>query len=335
MAERERRFCCESKDGFQLDLKPMPMDIGQSTRRNRKVSAVIPTRNRPDLVLRAVRSALAQTYDDMEVVVVVDGPDDTTGNALAAVLDNRLRVIALPRTQGAQNARNVGSRAARGDWIALLDDDDEWLPDKTELQMQRALNSTFRYPIVSSRLFARTSSYQLIWPRQQPYEPLSEYLLARNSCSRGEGLLHTITLLFPKDLFDQVPFSPLLQRCHDVDWVLRASRQVGVGIEFIPRPLAVYDLAEERTSITTVADWRASLAWIESVRGMITDRAFASYLAITVASQAARQSDWSAFSLLLTRILTQGAPKLRDLAYFFGVWCVPRKVQLSVRKMGW
>jgi hypothetical protein len=115
---------------------------------------------------------------------------------------------------------------------------------------------------------------------------------------------------------------------------LHASRQNGVGIEFIPRPLAVYHLAEERASITAAPDWRTSLAWIESVRGMITDRAFASYLAITVASQAARQSDWSGFSLLLRRILTQGAPKLRDLAYFLSVWCVPRKVQLAVRKMG-
>jgi glycosyltransferase involved in cell wall biosynthesis len=303
--------------------------------RNNKVSAVIPTRNRPDLVLRAVRSALSQTYKDLEVVVVVDGPDDRTVKALADVCDDRLQIIVLPRTQGAPNARNVGVGAAQGDWIAFLDDDDEWLPDKTAQQMDCVGRSAFMYPIVSSQVFARTSSYQLIWPRKQPCEPLSEYLLARNSCSRGEGFLSTITLLFPKDLFPLVPFSPSWAQCDDVDWVLRASRQAGVGIEFIPQPLAIVHLAEDRISITTVPNWRASLDWVESVRGMITARAYASYLAITVASQAVRQGDWSAFPFLLRRILTRGAPKPRDLAFFVGVWCVPRKVQLAVRKAGW
>ena len=284
---------------------------------------------------RAVRSALAQTYGNLEVVVVVDGPDDRTVKALAEVHDDRLRVIALPQTRGAQNARNAGIQAARGDWVALLDDDDEWLPEKTALQMERAMKSSFEYPIVSSQFLARTTSYQLVWPRKQPREPLSEYLLARDSWSRGEGVMHTITLLFPRDLFDHVPLTPNLQRCHDVDWVLRASREDGAGIEFVQRPLAVYYLSEKRPTITTVPDWRGSLEWLESVRGMVTARAYASYVAITVASQAARQGQWSAIPFLSRLMVTRGAPKVRDLLFFLAVWCVPRKLQLAVRKAGW
>ena len=302
--------------------------------RNDKVSAVIPTRNRPNLVLRAVRSALAQTYRDLEVIVVVDGPDPATSSALATIGDDRLRVIILPRSQGAQAARNTGIEAAQGDWIALLDDDDEWLPEKTKLQMERALGSDLRYPIVSCQFFSRASTYELIWPRRQPYEPLSEYLLARNSCSMGEGMLNTITLLFPKNLFGYQSFTPNLKRCQEVDWILRACRQDGAGIEFIARPLAVMYRDEERASITSVPDWRISLAWVESVREIITARAYASYVAITVASQAARQHDWSAFSFLLKQIFTRGRPKPRDLAFFLSVWCVPRKLQLAVRKAG-
>jgi glycosyltransferase involved in cell wall biosynthesis len=304
-------------------------------KRNSRVSAIIPTHNRPQLVLRAVASALAQTYEDLEVIVVLDGPDAVTSSALATIRDDRLRVVYLPQAQGAQKARNAGIETAQGDWIALLDDDDEWLPEKTELQMALAMNSTFQYPIVSSQFLARTGTYQLIWPRRQPYEPLSEYLLARDSCSMGEGVLSTITLLFPKDLFRNVPLAPNLRRCHDVDWLLRASRQDGAGIEFIPRPLAVAHHSEEHPRITTVPDWRTSLEWVESVRGIITGRAYASYLAITVASQAARQGDWSAFSLLLKLILTRGRPKSRDLAFFLAAFCVPRKLQLAVRKAGW
>jgi glycosyltransferase involved in cell wall biosynthesis len=304
--------------------------------RGHTVSAVIPTRNRPDLVLRAVRSVLAQTYPHLiEAIVVVDGPDPDTSNALASIRDDRLRVILLPRAQGAQNARNTGIEAAHGEWIALLDDDDKWLPEKTALQMEVAMKSAFRYPIVSCEFFADTGSYQLVWPRRLPYKPLSEYLLARDSCSRGEGVLSTITLLFPKELHRILPLAITLQRCHDVDWLLRASTIDGVGIEFVAKPLAVAQVAEQRAAITTEPDWLASLQWVDSVRGLITARAYASYVAITVTSQAARRSDWSAFPLLFKRILMRGRPKFRDLAFFLGAWCVPRNIQLAVRKVGW
>jgi glycosyltransferase involved in cell wall biosynthesis len=175
-------------------------------RRNNTVSVVIPTRNRPELVQRAVHSALAQDYEDLEVVVVVDGPDSATEMVLASIADKRLRVIVLPEPVGAASARNLGVTAAWGDWIAFLDDDDEWLPEKTTLQMKAAHQSKYMCPIVSSQVIARTSRHELVWPRTLPFKPLSEYLLSRRSWSYGDGLLSTITLLFPKDLYCQVPF---------------------------------------------------------------------------------------------------------------------------------
>src|ERR1700761_5560426 len=119
------------------------------------VTAVIPTRNRPELVLRAVRSALGQTYSNLEVVVVVDGPDPATVAALEELRDPRVRTIALSRNVGGSEARNVGAREARGEWIALLDDDDEWLPEKLEKQMALAEASLFAHPVITSRLCAR------------------------------------------------------------------------------------------------------------------------------------------------------------------------------------
>ncbi len=92
------------------------------------VSVVIPTRNRPHLVGRAVRSALAQTLDAIEVIVVVDGPDEATLQALRQIDDARLRVKTLPRNLGPGEARNAGVGEAQSRWIAFLDDDDEWFP---------------------------------------------------------------------------------------------------------------------------------------------------------------------------------------------------------------
>jgi glycosyltransferase involved in cell wall biosynthesis len=300
--------------------------------RSRTVSAVIPTRNRPQLVLRAVRSALAQTFESLEVIVVVDGPEAATEEALRTVGDPRLKVLVLDAPGGAARARNAAVESAGGDWIAFLDDDDEWLPQKTELQIERAFASGFQYPIVSSRLVAKKSGYEVLWPRAIPSEPISEYLLARNGWSYGDGLLSTITLLFPKDLFERVNFRPDLPRHQDWDWVLRALRVQGAGIEFIAEPLAIWNQAERRPSISSQANWRSSFDWAEEMRGTITARAYASFLATQVAPQAASEGDWRSFPFLLRAMLFRGAPSLRDFALFLAMWSAPASVRSAVRK---
>jgi glycosyltransferase involved in cell wall biosynthesis len=295
------------------------------------VTAVIPTRNRPELVTRAVRSALGQSYPHMEVVVVIDGPDMATDAALATLSDERLRVVTLPESRGGSGARNAGVEVASGSWIALLDDDDEWLPEKIDLQIQRAKASKFRYPIVSSQLFSRTSHYQIVWPRIPPYEPLSEYLLARNSWSFGEGVLQATTFLFPKALFCAVPFRLGLRRHQDVDWVLRAARYEGAGIEFVSQPLSIWNLAERRPSVSSNTDWRISLNWINSVRDLVTPRAYASFVATELSAQAAKAGDWKAFPLLIKIMLEGGRPNFRDLLLYLGMWFVPKTLRRMVR----
>ena len=98
------------------------------------VSIVIPTYNRASQVVEAVRSALAQTWTDCEVIVIDDGSTDSTGRDLSA-FEGRIRYI---RTEngGVSAARNRGIREATGDWIAFLDSDDTWNPDKLRLQME-------------------------------------------------------------------------------------------------------------------------------------------------------------------------------------------------------
>jgi glycosyltransferase involved in cell wall biosynthesis len=243
-----------------------------------------------------------------------------------------LKFITLAAPVGAAQARNLGVDQAQGSWIAFLDDDDQWLPEKIELQMARAKSSRFLYPIVSCELFARKSTYEVVWPRKQPTEPLSEYLLARNSWSYGEGLLSTITLLFPKDLSDRVRFRPELRRHQDWDWILRAAKQEGAGIEFIAKPLAIWHQAENRGSISSTAQWRISFDWAEENRNLMTDRAYAGFLATQVAPQAAREGDWKALPFLLRKMISRGAPKTIDLALFLSMWFTPSNLRLAVRR---
>ena len=130
------------------------------------ISIVIPTRDRPQSLVRAERSALGQTLDAIEVIVVVDGPDEATIQALGAVEDPRVVIKLLPRNLGPAAARNEGVEASQGRWIAFLDDDDEWLPGKLEIQLRTAQQSTFQDPIISCRFIKRSETADVVLPSE-------------------------------------------------------------------------------------------------------------------------------------------------------------------------
>jgi glycosyltransferase involved in cell wall biosynthesis len=101
------------------------------------VSVVLPTYNRARTLERAVRSVLAQTMGDLELIVVDDGSSDETAQLLAGIADPRLHVIRQDN-RGAAAARNAGIARATADWLAFQDSDDQWLPDKLAQQLAAA-----------------------------------------------------------------------------------------------------------------------------------------------------------------------------------------------------
>src|SRR3989344_3645191 len=100
-----------------------------------KVSVIIPTHNRPELLKRAVNSVLSQTYTDLEIVVVDDGLEKRADETVNNFDDSRLKYIQHSEEKGGSVARNTGIKSASGEFIAFLDDDDEWVPYKLATQM--------------------------------------------------------------------------------------------------------------------------------------------------------------------------------------------------------
>jgi len=92
-------------------------------------SVVIPTYNRAELLQRAIRSALNQTFEDFELLIVDDCSTDQTGKVVESFLDERLRYIRHDMNKGAPATRNTGISQARSEYVAFLDDDDEYLPN--------------------------------------------------------------------------------------------------------------------------------------------------------------------------------------------------------------
>lgn len=188
------------------------------------VSVIIPTRDRAELVMRAVASVLVQTHAALDVLVVDDGSTDDTRDRLAGLDDPRLRVLSHARPRGVSAARNAGLAAARGDYLALLDSDDTWLPAKVERLLA----------------FARANGYaicqnQEIWMRggkrvnpgrdqRKPDGDFFEAALAR--C-----LVSPSSVLFSRECMETVgTFDESLPACEDYDLWLRALLRYPVGL---------------------------------------------------------------------------------------------------------
>jgi glycosyltransferase involved in cell wall biosynthesis len=295
------------------------------------VSAIVPTRNRADLVATAVRSALAQTMTDLEVVVVVDGPDAATEQVLTAFDDPRLRVVVLPEPRGASAARNAGVDAARGAWVAFLDDDDEWLACRLERQL--AVAEPGQRMLITSLARVETPSGTYIWPTELP-DPagrIDAYLFERRSWFLGAAFLQTSTWLLPRSLFQEVRFRPEGDPHDDWDFVIRLCNRHGARIVTVPEPLVAFRYEQPRPGLGRAGAWRDSLAWIDRMGELVRPSADASFCLAVAGASAAAAGAWRAVPVVLGRAFRRGRPTARQLALFASYWLVPQRLRRRIR----
>ena len=298
------------------------------------VSVVIPTRNRAQLLRRALDSVSRQTYLRLEIIVVVDGEDAETSATIEGFCDSRIRAIVNRVSQGGAEARNIGVRAALGSYIAFLDDDDEFLPNKIELQLKRALRSQGRFPLGLCRIVARSPKGEFIWPLfpPRPDQPLSEYMFCRKGFAQGEGLVQTDMLFVPRELLLQIPFSGGLPRHQEWDWILRAAHHPDVEIAFCDEPLAVWYIEENRKCVSGTNGWESSCAWLDSVEKFVTPRAYAAFLLTVASGIAAKEGNGRAFCALIGKAASRHIPALRYWLIHIGIWAIPVELRRLARK---
>jgi len=197
-----------------------------------KVSVIIPTHDRPDLVAGAVSSVLHQTYYDLELFVIDVGVRARAKNALAPFMsDPRFHYVENPIELRGGAARNIGASLAQGDYLAFLDDDDVWLPEKLAIQM-KALDHApsdvgFSFTAVTNDFGGGKEEATLIEDGVRDYGEIS-YV-------RFKGFL-TVTLVIRRDVFNAVGgFDEQLPSHQDPELILRiAQKWKGLGIN---RPL--------------------------------------------------------------------------------------------------
>lgn len=296
---------------------------------------IVTTHQRPHLVGVAVASVVEQTFRDTEILVVVDGADAATEAVLAGIDDPRLRTIVVSEAGGAQAARNRGIEEARADVVALLDDDDRWLPTKLARQVEALRATSASEPIVfCGRLVRLPDGRDIAWRDRPPgrHEHPSEYLFVRRSLRLGESTVSTSTIMARRSLMLAVPFAIGIHRYDDADWVLRAVA-AGAELVYVPDRLAVWAAPVDGQSITGrhATDWRQALDWIRDRRGLVTRRAYAAFILVRVAAIADRAGDRHVAGLLWREARSHGSPGVLDVVLFAGRWIVPDRVRRLIR----
>lgn len=183
------------------------------------VSIILPTHNRADVLARAMRSVLAQTFTQLELVVVDDGSTDGTQALVAGFDDARITYVRADLQRGAAAARNLGVRSSRAPLLAFQDSDDEWLIDKLRLQYEAYQKlGTDRPCLLGCALVQFDGQGKIFCIRPDERMRRGEFVAA----NLMRFNFTTPTWLMPRDTFDQLGgFDESLRNIEDWDLFLR------------------------------------------------------------------------------------------------------------------
>jgi len=199
------------------------------------VSAVVITYKRPDRLKRAIQTIIDQTYDNLEIIVV-DGANSEENKKVTNSFDDE-RIIYTPvepwavnmySQYGMQHARNVGCKKAKGNYIAMLDDDDSWHPEKTEKQLQYFDDDVGLVICYNKIISGKTEVID-----KSKLEPTFADLL------KSFNLSSTSTFLMRRDVLEKVGFwNEKLRGMHEYDIALKMTK-MGYRIITVPEPLMI------------------------------------------------------------------------------------------------
>jgi glycosyltransferase involved in cell wall biosynthesis len=210
------------------------------------VTVIIPTYNRAHLLSRAIRSVLCQTFQEWELIIVDDGSVDNTEEIVKSFSDPRIRYIRHQANRGSSAARNTGIQMARGKYIAFLDSDDEWLPEKLEKQLNIFENSDDEVGVVyTGAVFIddENGKQRIKKPRAKGWIFIEE--LAFNPVGS------TSRVMVKRECFDKCGGFDEEMPCHE-DWDMWIRLAEQYKFDYVEDPLVRY--FEHRGSVSAQAD---------------------------------------------------------------------------------
>jgi glycosyltransferase involved in cell wall biosynthesis len=207
--------------------------------KNTFVSVIIPVHNRPEELRRAIRSALAQTHANLEVLVMDDASTVDLKKVVDEIVDTRIRFFRQDSKSNANVLRNQGIREAKGEIVALLDSDDEFLPQHIENKLE--ILASGHAQAVYGSAFIDDGSRQTYAPSREMVSNLSavEFLLTI-------GFAQTSSWLVLKSCALEVMFDETLQRHQDYDFFVRFSKKFNWANTWNPGTIIHWKAGEKR-----------------------------------------------------------------------------------------
>lgn len=259
-----------------MNAPDLDMDIRKTAMNSPLFTIVVPVFNRAHLIERTLHSVLAQTCQDFEIIVVDDGSKDDIEAAIGRNGDPRVRLI-RQENGGGGAARNNGIENAIGQYIAFLDSDDLFMPDKLSRYIREFPLSENTVLYSSMNVDRGVEKY---WIRpERPItegEDVGEYLFCANQ------LIQTSTLVVPAPLAKRVKFDPTLRRGQDLDFCIRLQR-AGAVFKMVNEPLTIWFDDTEAGRTSYVKGYETSLNWLYRAEPILTEKARIGYRATVLA----------------------------------------------------
>ena len=194
---------------------------------NEKISVIIPTFNRGNLIENSINSVLNQTYKNLEIIVVDDGSTDNTKDIVEKIQDKRIKYIKLTENKGGSNARNVGIKNSNGKYISFQDSDDIYYPDKLELQFKNIINKNSNLDFCKIKVIFN-ESYSCFYPNSRQENSISKGNIFNELISKG-NFISTQAILIKRKFMIKYLFDPFIPRLQDFDLILRMIPKVKIS----------------------------------------------------------------------------------------------------------
>lgn len=201
-----------------------------------KVSVIIPTYNYSRFIERAVNSVLSQSYQDYEIIIVDDASTDDTKDIVGKYNDSRIKYIQHNVNRGLSWTRNTGIKAAKGMYLAFLDSDDTWMPEKIEAQIEVFRNGQDNLGVVytSMKIFDNTTSNTTSAPSPTYRGQILQRLLEANKLGGGSS-----SVMIKKTCFDNAGLFDVSMRYGYEDWDMWIRIAEHYYFDFIDKELVI------------------------------------------------------------------------------------------------
>lgn len=237
-----------------------------------KVTAIITTHNRCELLKKAIKSVLNQTYKNIEIIVVDDNSDDNTEKYMQNIIKENPEIkykrLTNKNLSGGNYARNVGIKESTGEYIAFLDDDDEWMPEKIEKQVNVLKNNNDVDLVICGKIVEYNFG--------EKYEEGKYFLEKKQNCSKlilYKIIGVTSTMMFSKNILNEVGyFDEKLKFWQEYDLSIRICQKSKVY--FLNEPLILYRINEKDKNRKTnkIDGWYADTQYIKEKYKNLIDK---------------------------------------------------------------